>query len=227
MPPNRSDRGSFESKCRRLGNLSKFLAKHEHDDPFCRSCQRCVLVAVLACLICAAVIATTELRRAVDRPDADKRALSAEIVSSVEPEKEAREALVVPEEARAVERGSGAAGSFFVSYMLTEQFPARNTLQRISSRLKQLGCVPLKEDWLNPSLPSSHTRGWSEFLDITGKTPRHEHQWCGQWQDVSGNVVTFCLRYSYPQAGPRDVDSLYINGLWSPAQDKGIKKEER
>ena len=139
-----------------------------------------------------------------------------EMIPATEVEVAGWEALIVPKDASGVERGHGAYGSFCVSYGLAEEFPARNTLQRISSHLSKLGWVPLKEDWLNPGLPSSHVSGWDEFRDMTSNPPRHVHHWLGQWQDLSGNVVIYSLRYSYPQGGPPDMHSLWINGSWYP-----------
>ena len=160
----------------------------------------------MSCLLCIG-LAVMAIRCAGDRVD-DRRPV---------PVANGNEALIVPPEARSVQRGHAAYGSFFVSYALTERFPARNALKRIKSTLKRLGWLPLKDDWLNPGLPSSHLRGWTHFVDITSGTPRQVHQWAAQWQDLSGNVVTYSLRYDPAcQEGPYcalDSRTLFIHGL--------------
>ena len=85
-----------------------------------------------------------------------------------------------------------------VGYHVAEPFPADGVLGLIAQRLSDAGWKPLPTDWLNPTIPSSHSRGWTYFLDGTVKPGRQVNQWMAQWQDTSGNVVVYALRYSYP-----------------------------
>jgi hypothetical protein len=175
---------------------------HNRDTLFCRFWCRCIALILITCLLVVAA-AVVAFRRTPDRVAvADKTEC---------------EALIVLAGANDVKRGPGAYESFYVAYNLTEQYPARNTIRQILSRLSNLGWTPLKEDWLNPGLASSHVRGWTDFLDNTKGPLQHVHQWSAQWQDSRGNIVTYSLRYSYPDGAPRDLHSLWVNGLWYPA----------
>jgi hypothetical protein len=85
-----------------------------------------------------------------------------------------------------------------VGYHVAEPYPAEKVLDLISKRLGDAGWKPLPMDWLNPTIPSSHSRGWTYFLDGTANPGRQVNQWLAQWQDPAGNVVVYALRYSYP-----------------------------
>lgn len=141
----------------------------------------------------------------------------ADTIPTTEPDETTKAALIVLDGATQVRRDPGAYGSFGVAYALTEKHPASNAIQQISSRLKSVGWKPLKDDWLNPGLPSSHVRGWTDFIDGTKVPMVQVHQWGAQWQDKSGNIVDYTLRYSYPESGTPDLQSLWIDASWFPA----------
>lgn len=145
----------------------------------------------------------------------------ADSTSSTEPGEAANEALIVPDGAAQLHSEPGAYGSHHVAYALTEQYPASNAIRQISSRLEALGWTPLQEDWLNPGLPSSHTSGWTGFLDGTTTPMHHVRQWSAQWQDAPGNIVDYTLSYSYPESGTPDLQTLWINESWYP--EAGVK----
>jgi hypothetical protein len=109
------------------------------------------------------------------------------------------------------------AGSFYVNYCLNETYPAPNSLKQISMRLESLGWKPLDEDFLNPGLPSSHVRGWTEYSEGTTNSAPLVHQWLAQWQDDSGNIAAYTLKYSSLMKGTPDPTSLTVHGIWFPA----------
>jgi len=195
------------------------FVKQGHNAPFWRSACPWVAVALIACLACV-IVTVMALRRARDRIAVDSAvvpSLAESGPASGGDEEAAREALIVLDGASRVERGGGAYGSLFVAYRLTEEYPARNAIERVSSHLRTLGWVPLKEDWLNPGLPSSHVRGWTDYVDRTANLVRHVYQWSAEWQDSRGNLVDYSLRYECPEPGPSDLRSLWVTGLWYPA----------
>jgi len=145
----------------------------------------------------------------------------AETIPTTEPDEATSAALIVLDGATQVRRDPGAYWSFHVAYALKEKHPASNVIQQISSRLQALGWRPLKDDWLNPGLPSSHVRGWTDFVDGTRTPMHHVHRWGAQWKDESGNIVDYTLDYSYPESGPQDLQSLWISASWYPAA--GVK----
>ena len=148
----------------------------------------------------------------------------AETIPTTEPDEATSAALIVLDGATQVRRDPGAYWSFSVAYALREKHPASNAIQQISSRLEALGWRPIKDDWLNPGLPSSHVRGWTDFRDSTTTPTQHVHQWGAQWQDKSGSIVGYTLRYSYPESATPDFESLWINGSWYPAAGVKIMK---
>jgi hypothetical protein len=143
---------------------------------------------------------------------------------SAEPDEAANAALIVLDGATQVRRDPGVYGSFHVAYGLKENHPASEAIQQITSRLTSLGWKPLKTDWSNPELESSHIRGWTDFRDATVTPVRHVHQWMAQWKDESGCIVDYGLTYSYPESGPQDLQSLWVNAGWYPAE--GVKAME-
>src|SRR5512146_2007403 len=52
-----------------------------------------------------------------------------------------------------------------LSYSVEESYPATDTLAFIRDGLKRMGWKPLEYDFWNPSIPSSHSRGWTNFVD--------------------------------------------------------------
>jgi hypothetical protein len=114
-------------------------------------------------------------------------------------------------------------GSVWVHYDLIEPYPAEATLRAIRERLASLGWSPLAYDWLNPTIPSSHTRGWTDFFDGAHKPKRMVDQWLAQWQKPSGELVLYELRYDSPgQSFSRDPDRptdgpLHVTGMLASA----------
>jgi hypothetical protein len=85
-----------------------------------------------------------------------------------------------------------------IIYHLQSEYPADDVLGTISVRLKQLGWEPLKEDWLNPGLPSSHVRGWVYFEDPTTKPATSVRAWNGDWENGNHDILTYMLTYTCP-----------------------------
>lgn len=95
-----------------------------------------------------------------------------------------------------------------VHFSYSERFPADNLIKILNREFVSLGWTPREKSYLNPSLPTSHVRGWSQFQDATGDELMVVHQWRGEWQNSSGAVVTCVLRYSYPEHGDPDLQNL-------------------
>ena len=84
-----------------------------------------------------------------------------------------------------------------VVYELSEPYPAVNTIAALGSNLGTLGWRAMDRDVMNPSISTSFSRGWDEFLDSSGNgPPRETYQWIGQWEDrTSRNVAWYTLTY--------------------------------
>jgi len=95
-----------------------------------------------------------------------------------------------------------------VHFGYSERFPADNLIKILNREFVSLGWTPREKSYLNPDLPTSHVRGWSQFQDATGDELMVVHQWLGEWQNSSGAVVTYVLRYSFPEHGDPDLQNL-------------------
>ena len=82
-----------------------------------------------------------------------------------------------------------------VVYRLNEEYPALPVIQTIQSRLERSGWHPLREDFLNPGLPSSLVRGWTSHEDRTQGRAAQVYQWMAQWEDDSKRIVWYDLTY--------------------------------
>jgi hypothetical protein len=176
-----------------------------------------IVVAVFLCVL--AVVAA--IRIVTTSPSTPASTSIADTVPTAEPDAAVRAVLIVLDGATMVRRDTGAYGSYHVAYGLNAPHPATNAIQQISSRLIALGWKPLEDDWLNPGLPSSHVRGWTEFGDRTTSPAQHVHQWKAQWQDKAGSIVDYSFHYAYPRSGAPNLNSLSVNVSWYPAS--GVK----
>lgn len=95
-----------------------------------------------------------------------------------------------------------------VNFKYSERFPANNLIEILNREFVSLGWTPREESYLNPGLQTSHVRGWSQFQDATGEELMVVHQWWGEWQHSSGAVVSYVLRYSFPEHGDPDLQNL-------------------
>ncbi len=143
-------------------------------------------------------------------------------------------ALIILPGARDIIRGH-VFGTDQLSYRLNEAYPADSALRNIKDQLTRQGWKPLKEDYLNPGLPSSHTRGWTEFIDATRKPEQMVKQWLADWTNDKGDIVTYALRYRFPSSGSLQLNTLLITAIYDPAKSaqdrrshalKEMKKEQ-
>ncbi len=117
-------------------------------------------------------------------------------------------------------------GSIQYSYKMKADYPATSVITEISNQLKTAGWQPLKEDYLNPGLPSSHVRGWTYFEDASRPPTRKVHQWMGSWEDKYGNIVTYICKYEYPKNEKKNLSDLQIHQIYEPASLVALIKRE-
>jgi hypothetical protein len=107
-----------------------------------------------------------------------------------------------------------------IIYNLQSEYPADDVLSTISTRLKRLGWRPLKEDWLNPGLPSSHIRGWTYFEDETTNPATSVRAWGGQWENSTHDILEYNLEYRCPGklcSSTYDLHDLRVVAIRVPA----------
>jgi hypothetical protein len=117
-------------------------------------------------------------------------------------------------------------GSFQLTYKTVNEYPVADLIATISNRLKQDNWQPLKEDYLNPGLSSSHVRGWTSFEDGTRKPPQIVHQWLADWENQAGEVVRYVFQYRYEIGKPKDVEHLTVTDIFMPAPLAKQTREE-
>ncbi len=107
-------------------------------------------------------------------------------------------------------------GTDQLSYHIDAKYPALDVIVNIKAQLAELGWIPLEESFLNPGIPTSHVRGWSNFEDATGERLRVVYSWWGDWTNDRGEIVTYVLRYDYPKneqpvLGTLDVTAIFMS----------------
>jgi hypothetical protein len=118
------------------------------------------------------------------------------------------------------------AGKTQLMYNLNLDYPAKSALRTISTKLQREGWTPLKSDFLNPPIPSSHLSGWEQFDDDTTKPRTTVRQWIGQWENKRREIVWYSLEYRYPTSGTSDLHNLRILAQFIPADVAAKMKEE-
>jgi hypothetical protein len=126
-------------------------------------------------------------------------------------------ALIVFPDASSVRYSVGA--GTVVEYVVTMAFPAEEALASISRSLAATGWHPSRMDLLNPTIESSHVRGWSRFVDSTEAPAVRVHQWQGDWTNDAGEAVTYSLQY---RSSDRDAErptngSLHVTATFMSA----------
>ncbi|SRR6266436_156691 len=102
-------------------------------------------------------------------------------------------------------------------YRTEVDYPAESALKAISETLRRDRWKPLKSDFWNPSIPSSHVRGWQQFDDSTTKPATRVSQWMAQWENSEHDVVSYTLEYRFPVDGNPNFHSLRVIAIFMPA----------
>ena len=71
-------------------------------------------------------------------------------------------------------------------------------IAQIKARTQEASWHALPEDWLNPGIPSSVVRGWTNYLDKSHTPTTFVHQWQAQWSNSAGDILDYSLWYTSP-----------------------------
>jgi hypothetical protein len=107
-------------------------------------------------------------------------------------------------------------GSFQLTYKIKANYPATELIETISTKLKQDKWNALKEDCLNPGLPSGHIRGWTSFEDATKKPTQTVHQWLADWENESGDILRYGFQYRYEKNKNENLNNLIVTAIFIP-----------
>jgi hypothetical protein len=104
-----------------------------------------------------------------------------------------------------------------VIYKVYVDYPAESALKTISDNLRAAGWKPLKADFWNPSIPSSHVRGWQQFDDATSKPTTTVKSWMTQWENPRHDIISYTLEYRYPVDAKPDLNTRQVIAIYIPA----------
>src|SRR5258708_34316396 len=107
-----------------------------------------------------------------------------------------------------------------ILYHIQASYPAAEVARTITVRLRQLGWKPLKEDWLNPGMPSSHVRGWTYYEDESTKPATSVRAWGAQWENGDNDILEYGLYYRCPGnlcSSTFDLHDLQVVAIYIPA----------
>lgn len=99
-------------------------------------------------------------------------------------------------------------------YQIKVDYPADEVIFWVSDQLKTKGWQARDEDYWNPGQPTSKVRGWTQFADATVQPQATVDAWVGQWENGSGDIAEYVLRYQYP---PGDRYTLTVMAVLTPA----------
>jgi hypothetical protein len=85
-----------------------------------------------------------------------------------------------------------------LTYTIDSDYPATGILSFLSSELRKRGWKPLRFDFLNPDMPSSHVRGWTFFEDATQEPRMAVRQWMADWENRAHDITLYNLEYRSP-----------------------------
>ncbi len=105
-----------------------------------------------------------------------------------------------------------------VTYNLKAAYPAPEFIDQLLKKTNDMGWTPLKEDFLNPGLPTSIVRGWSDYEDASRKPNTKVHSWQTDWQNKNGDVLIYGLKYRYPLNSQPDMSSMNVFAIYIPAK---------
>jgi hypothetical protein len=106
-----------------------------------------------------------------------------------------------------------------VSYRVPDPFPADRTLASIRAKLEPQGWKPYPEDLLNPGTPSSHERGWTDYIDGRDGEDDTVFAWGAPWAGPEGDFVIYSLSYRYRKGETRETATphLEVTGIYMSA----------
>jgi hypothetical protein len=107
-----------------------------------------------------------------------------------------------------------------LTYVVDTEYPAESTIAFLSTQLRNQRWTALREDFMNPGIPTSEVRGWTQFGDASREPRASVRAWACDWEDEAHNITLYMLEYRYPMSGahdPPDSRMLHVMALYIPA----------
>ena len=107
-----------------------------------------------------------------------------------------------------------------VSYHVRDPFPGSLVIARLRERLAAVGWKGMTLDFVvTPGAPAA-TRQWATSFDSSDRMVR---DWSGSWENETGAVVVYFLRYESEQA-TRVAEDLQVRAIYfSPQRARQIR----
>ncbi len=112
-----------------------------------------------------------------------------------------------------------------VMYTIKAEYPASTVINELQSKINGNGWSPLKEDFMNPGIPTSIVRGWTKFEDASKQPNTEVHAWVTDWQNKKGDILQYHLTYRYPIKSQPDMSSLKVVAIYIPADTAAALKQ--
>jgi hypothetical protein len=109
-----------------------------------------------------------------------------------------------------------------VTYEVDEPLPATRTLGLIRAEMRKRNWTPLREDFVNPGMRSSHLTGWRSFEE-DGNLVR---QWLAQWSAPDGRIAWYELLYSSPRGDSKRPSRLKVNAALIDKHEATAARDE-
>jgi hypothetical protein len=122
----------------------------------------------------------------------------------------------IPPDAQNV-RNVSRQGMSEVAYEIAMPYPAARFICELDNAIGHGGWRALREDFLNPGTPTSHVRGWNDFINGVKKPQTHEHVWSGSWLSDDSELLLYWLEYEYPEGAKPDFGTLRVKAIRWPA----------
>jgi len=107
-----------------------------------------------------------------------------------------------------------------LTYTVDIEYPAESTIAFLSTQLRNQRWIALREDFMNPGIPTSEVRGWMQFEDRAQESRATVRSWACDWEDGTHDITLYYLVYRYPITGahdPPDTRMLHVMALYIPA----------
>jgi hypothetical protein len=125
--------------------------------------------------------------------------------------------LDIPRYAEHVSYRATSVDSIQVSYSVPESYPAKRSIDEISSRLENAGWSPAKDRSIDSATNMPRAGRWSQYVDESDGQLRDYFSWRAAWHDAKGNRIEYVISYSRPFRTKGPLSEASITGSWTSA----------
>lgn len=109
-----------------------------------------------------------------------------------------------------------------INYCVKEPYPAEEPLAFIIENIEKAGWCELEYSLLNPEIPSSRQRNWSEISSAESINVHVKYQWMTDWINQKEEVLSVYLSYLDPEKHKGEEGMLRVNiQLWQSDSGHG------